>query len=114
MAIKEAAASVIGYLGKATKLGREIVGPKIQDILHHTGSGADDTQQGSNVVCHEILCMGHPDNTGTVWVRTGVIATTSNAWPLLAGEVFSFEVDNLNELQMLIAVDGEKLIVAYA
>lgn len=114
MAIKEAAASVFGFMGKATKYGREIIGPTIQDILHFTGVGTNDTQKGGGVICHEVLCMGHPDNTGTVWVRTGVTATTSNAWPLLAGEVFSFEVDNLNELQMLIAVAGEKLIVAYA
>ena len=117
MALGDSAASLIGYLGKATKWGREIhgrIGQKLQDILHFTGSGANDAQQGSNVVCQEIICMGHPGNTGLVWVRTGVTATANNAWPLEKGEVFSFSVDNLNELQMLIVVSGEKLIVAHA
>lgn len=117
MALGDAATSIIGYLGKATKWGREIHGRRgavLQNILHFTGSGANDTQQGSSVVCTELLCMAHPDNTGKVWVRTGVTATVNNAMPLAAGEVFSFNVDNLSELQMLIVVSGEKLIVAYA
>lgn len=109
--------SIVGYLGKATAEGREIhgrSGAQLQNITLFTGSGANDAQQGSSVVCTEILVMGHPDNTGKVWVRTGVVATVSNAWPLAAGEVFSFGVNNLSELQMLIVVDTEKLIVAYA
>ena len=114
MAIKSAAASVMGFLGRATSSGREIIGASIQDILHYTGSGANDTQQGGNVVCNELLVMGHPDNTGKVWVRIGAVATVNNSWPLAAGEIFVFNVDNLSELQMLLVVSGEKLIVAYA
>jgi hypothetical protein len=114
MAIRDTAASVIGYLGKATSKGREYIGASIQDIKHYTGSGTADTQQGENVVCSEVMCMGHPSNTGKVWVRTGTTATSSNAWPLGASEVIKFNVDNLNELRMMIAVSGEKLIVAYA
>ncbi len=117
MALGDAAASIIGYLGKATARGREIHGRKgtpIQEVLHFTGSGANDEQQGSSVICNELLVMGHPDNADKVWVRTDDVATTSNAWPLAAGEVLSFNVDNLSELQMLIVVSGEKLIVAYA
>lgn len=117
MALGDAATSIIGYLGKATKWGREIHGRRgavIQDIEHFTGSGANDEQQGSSVVCTELLVMAHPDNAGRVWVRTGVVATVNNAWPLEAGEILSFNVDNLSELQMLIVTSGEKLIVAYA
>lgn len=117
MALGDTAASLIGYLGKATNRGREIHGRRgtaMQEIEHFTGSGANDEQQGGDVVCTELLVMGHPDNGDTVWVRTGAVATVNNAWPLAAGEVFSFNVDNLSELQMLIVVDGEKLIVAYA
>ncbi len=117
MTLGESDASVVGYLGKATANGREIhgrSGAQLQDIKHFTGSGANDAQQGSDVACTEILCMGHPDNTGKVWVRTGAVATVNNSWSLGAGEVFSFGVNNLSELQMLLVVDGEKLIVAYA
>lgn len=117
MALGDAASSIIGYLGKATSKGREIHGRSgavMQDIEHFTGSGANDEQQGSDIACTEILVMAHPDNAGRVWVRTDEVATVNNAWPLEAGEIFSFNVDNLSDLQMLIVTSGEKLIVAYA
>lgn len=92
----------------------ETASARIQDIVHFTGVGANDTQQGNDIPCTEIMCMGHPDNTGKVWARTASVATVDNAWPLGAGEVLNFSVDNMRDLQMLIVVAGEKLIVAYA
>jgi len=86
---------------------------KIKDIVHYTGVGANDTQTGKNVSCTEIMVMGHPDNTGKVWVRPDKMATVNNSWALSAGEVVGFTVDNLKQLNMLIVVDGEKLICAY-
>jgi len=86
---------------------------RLSDVVHYTGSGANDTQSGGDTPCTECLCMGHPDNTGKVWVRSDVVATVNNAWPLGAGEVISFTIDNRKQLQMLIVVDTEKLIVAY-
>jgi len=87
---------------------------RIIDIKHYTGSGANDTQQGNTVPCSEVMCMGHPDNTGAVWVRSLSAATVDNAWPLGAGEVQNMSVDNLRDLHMLFVEDGDKLIVAYA
>lgn len=87
---------------------------RIIDIKHFTADGDNDTQQGHDVPCSEVLCMGHPDNTGLVWVRNLSTATTSNAWPLAANAVINLSVDNFRDLQMLIAADTEKLIVAYA
>jgi hypothetical protein len=111
--------TVSGYLGKATQHGREVLIAQIQDILHYTATAGNQTKQGSDSPgsadpCSEVMCMGHPDNTGKVWVRKGTTATTSNAWPLGPGEVINFNVDNLSDLQMLIVVSGESLIVAYA
>jgi len=87
---------------------------RIIDIKHFTGSGANDAQQGHNVPCSEVMCMGHPDNTGKVWVRSLSTAQVTDSWPLGAGEVVNLSVDNLRDLQMLIVEDGEKLIVSYA
>lgn len=117
MSVGEEAASLIGYLGRATSLGREIhgrLGAIIQDIIHLTATGPNDLLRGDDISCGELLVLGHPDNTGAVWVRTGEDATTSTAWPLEAGEVFSFNVSNLSELSVLVVVSGEKLIIAYA
>jgi len=90
-----------------------VASAKIKDIVHYTGVGANDTQTGKDVPCTECLVMGHPDNTGTVWVRPYKTATVDNAWPLLKGEVVGFTVDNLKHLNMLIVVASEKVIVAY-
>ena len=86
---------------------------RLKDIVHFTGVGANDTQQGPNVPCTEVLVMGHPLNTGTIWVRSDKIATVNNAWPLDKKEAISIVLDNLNQLQLLIETGGEKAIVAY-
>jgi len=86
---------------------------KIKDIVHFTGVGANDTQTGESVPCTECLVMAHPDNTGKVWVRPDKTAAVDNAWPLAAGEVVNFTLDNLQQLNMLVVVAAEKVIVAY-
>ena len=91
-----------------------VVSPRLKDIEHYTGSGVNDTQSGKDIACSEIMVMGHPDNTGLVWVRSGVTATVDNSWPLAANMAIGFTVDNVKQLSMLIVVDGEKLIVAYS
>jgi len=91
-----------------------VTSARIIDVKHFTATADNQTQQGDNVPCSEVMCMGHPDNTGKVWVRTLADATINNSWPLGAGETMSMSVDNFRDLQMLIALDTEKLIVAYA
>lgn len=91
-----------------------VTSARIKDIVHYTGVGANDTQTGDDVGCTECLIMGHPDNAGTVWVRPRVAATVNNALPLAAGEVVNFTLDNLKQLNMLMVVDGDKIIVAYS
>jgi len=90
-----------------------VISARIKDIKHYTGVGVNDTQSGDDVPCTECLVMGHPDNTGKIWVRPGTTAATNNSWPLAAGEVVNFTLDNLKQLNMLMVVDGDKVIVAY-
>lgn len=87
---------------------------RIKDIVHYTGVGANDNRTGTNISCTECLIMGHPDNTGVVWIRPDKAATVDNAWPLAAKEAMGFALDNLAQLNMLIVVNGEKVIVAYS
>ncbi len=87
--------------------------PPLEDIYHVTGVGANDTYQGENIPCSEVMVMGHPDNTGIIWARSRVIATVNNAWPLAAKEVMGFTITNLNLLHLLLVVAGEKAIIAY-
>jgi len=87
---------------------------RVADIVHYTGVGASDEQVGGDIACTEVLVMAHPDNAGTVWVRPDKTATIANAWPLKAGEVVNFTLDNLKQLNMLMVTAGDIVIVAYS
>jgi len=91
-----------------------VTSARIKDIVYYTGVGASDTQTGDDVPCTECLVMAHPDNTGKVWVRPGGTAATNNSWPLAAGEVVNFTLDNLKQLSMLMVTEGDIVIVAYS
>ena len=58
----------------------------------------------------------HPDNTDTVWVGNDGAGdvTSSNGFPLDAGEGIVFQVDNLAELWFDADVNGEKFCWALA
>lgn len=86
---------------------------RIKDIAHYKRDGATDPKIGEAISCTECLIMAHPTNTGRIWVRPYTIAETTNAWPLDAGEVVGFTLDNLSQLNMLIDTDLDSLIVAY-
>ena len=88
--------------------------PRLNDVVHWTATAGNWTHQGDNIQCTEILCMGHPDNTGLVWVRTRATATVNNAFPLAKNDVMGFSVENLDELHVLIVTNAEKLIVGYS
>ncbi len=88
--------------------------PRIQDIKHIEGSGANDLVQGSDIPCSEVMCMGEPTNTGTIWVRTLMNATVTNAWPLGVGEVITLSMDNYRDLRALIVTHADVLICAIA
>lgn len=119
-AVQQVLALLVGSTQDATQFLRvspsgilSVSSARLQDILHFTGVGANDTQQGPNVSCTEVLVMAHPDNTGKVWIRSDKTATVNNALPLDAKDATSIVLDNLNQLQLLIVVAGEKAIVMY-
>lgn len=87
--------------------------PQIIDIIHVAGSGANDTYQGPDCACSEVMVIGHPSNGDTIWVRTHKTATVDNAWPLLKYHVLNFSITNLNLLHILIETDTERAIIAY-
>ena len=91
-----------------------VASARIRDIIHFTGVGADDEQTGPDVACCECMIMAHPANTNNVWIRPKDVATRDNSWPLAAGEVVGFSLDNLKQLNIMIVTAGEKVIVAYS
>jgi len=99
---------------KASESGvLNVTSARIKDIIHCVATVPNCSIVGPNVTCSEVLLMAHPDNTGLVWVRPDKPATANNAWPLAKSEVVNFSVDNLNQINALVIVDGETVIAAY-
>jgi len=119
--MQQTLALLVGYgvnkriLLRTSELGiLNVTSARIKDIVHYTRDGATEEIQGDSVACSEIIVIGHPDNTGKIWVRTDVVATVDNAVPLDAKDRVGFSVNNLADLQLFVAVDGETAIVMYA
>lgn len=91
-----------------------VAGPPMVDCFHITATGAAYTYQGENIPCSEVLVVAHPDNTGRVWVKPNATATVNNAIPLDAGDSLPVSIFNLNMLNLLIATNGEKALIAYS
>ncbi|MBA7618127.1 hypothetical protein ES703_25448 [subsurface metagenome] len=90
-----------------------VTDPRIKDIKHYIRTALKDPKAGDDISCTAVMAMGHPSNTDLIWVRPNGIAYASNSWPLAAGEVVGFTLDNLSQLKMLIAAENDRLIVAY-
>lgn len=85
--------------------------PPLQDIVHYTATGDDETKQGVEVKTSMLMCMAHPDNAGRIWVRVHETASDSNAWPLDKGEVVKFSVTDLSQLHILFKLTDDTLII---
>ena len=90
-----------------------VCSPQVKDIFHVTATAGNYTYQGDNVECSEVLIMGHPSNTGKVWVKPHGTATDANGWPLDKGDALTLGITNLNMLNLLIVTNGEKAIIVY-
>jgi len=90
-----------------------IASARLKDIFHVTATSDNFVWQGDNIICSELLVIGHPDNTGKVWVRGDIPATIDNSLPLFAGDSTVFSLNNVKSLHILIEKDTEKVIVGF-
>lgn len=88
--------------------------PRIQDIIHVIADQDNYVYQGADLPVTEIMVMGHPTNTGLVYVKNDIAASADNGWPLAAKEVVGITLENLSNLHLFIASDTERAIVAYS
>jgi len=119
--MQQTLAALTGYDGVSRRLLRcsqagilRTSSPRIRNIVHVTVTDPVFTWQGSDIKVTEVMIMGHPDNTGLVWVKNDEVATANNGWPLGSGDIMSFTLDNLSNLHLYIVTTAEKAIVAYS
>jgi len=85
----------------------------LADIIHITATGTNFVYQGNDIPCSEVIIVAYPTNTGLVWFRRDTEATVNNAYPLDSLDHIKITLTNLKQLQLLIAVNGEKAIILY-
>jgi len=119
--MQQSLASLVGYDGVSRRLLRcsqagilRTSSPRIKGVVHVTVTDPVFTWQGSDIKATEVLIMGHPDNTGLVWVKNDEVATADNGWPLAAGDIMSLTIDNLINLHLYIVETLETAIIAYS
>lgn len=119
--IRQTLAQILGYFDsqrvplKASPSGvLATASARLADVVQYTAAAPNAAKQGAEILCTELLCMAHPDNTGRIWVRTMSTAAANNAFPLDKGDIIGFSVDNLNQLYALIVANGDTLIVGYS
>ena len=87
--------------------------PTIKDVVTINSAAVSGIGQGSDIACSMVMIVAHPDNTDTTWVRPYTVCTPTTSWPLEAGDVLKFAVDNVNQVHILCETPEEKVIVAY-
>jgi hypothetical protein len=87
---------------------------QLAGIWHVTDTGGNYNYRGPDRLCSEVMVMGHPSASGTIWAQVHKAATTTNAWPVAKKEVVSFTITNLNMLNLLIPTANDRAIIAYS
>jgi len=99
---------------KASETGMLLVAePLIQDVVFVQSAAGTGLGQGDNLPCSSVIVMAHPNNSGRAWVRPYKVSDATHGWPLDAGDVVSFSVNNVNQIYLYTETPEQRIIVAY-
>jgi len=87
---------------------------QIADVYQVADTGANYRYQGPDALCSEVMVMGHPSASGTIWAQPHKLAETTVSWPVAKKEVVKFTITNLNMLHLLIPTANDRAIIAYS
>lgn len=118
--IQQTLATLVGFDGmsrrliKATASGILLsISPLAVAFINVTGDGANDTWQGENVKCSEVVIRANENNSGDVWVNVYGAAAVDTGWPLNANEYITLTINNLQHLYLKIVTSGDKAIMLH-
>ena len=60
-----------------------------------------------------VMLRAFPDNTGRVFVNIGIAAALNTGYPLFTGEWVTLSINNLNNLQLYVEKDTDKVAIIY-
>ena len=118
--VQQTLATLLGWDGSSRRLVKtsmsgtmQVTTAQVRGILTETASGANQVKTFGDIPTTEVMIMGHPANTGAIWIDIGVTPTALTSWPLDKKETLIISVDNLNKLQILIVTSGEQALILY-
>jgi len=116
--IIQALSTLMGWDGQARRLlncgvggSLQTIAPIAKAIVNVTGVGANDDITFGDEVTSEVMILANAANGGDVWINIGKSAAVDTGWPLDAGEIVIFSLNNMQELQARIVTAGDKLII---
>ena len=100
------------------KVGHDITGMVADGnaaISDTTAEQLDGSTSGLDVACKRVDLMAHPSNTGYIWVGDSGVTTNGSGGGirLAAGDFYSIDVNNLNDIWFIATVDEENIICNY-
>lgn len=119
--LQQTLSTLVGYTGRVRRLLKVsptgvlyMSSPRVKGIVNVTASGDNDTWQGDNIQCTDILVKAKHTNVGLIWVMCDLPAAADVGVPLDAGEFIEWNITNLVNLYLLIEKDTEKAVVVYS
>ena len=88
------------------KVGHDITGAA-SSKNSAVGTSIEDLS-GSNVACKRVDMMASPSNTGYIWVG-GTNTAVGQGIRLAAGDFYSVDIDNTEDIQVIATVDAEDI-----
>ena len=118
--VTQTLATLLGWDGSSRRLVKtarsgalQVASPQAVKVIHQTATVANQVKTFGDIPITEVMIMGHPDNTGLVWVDIADTPSVTDSWPLGSGDVLKISLDNLNRLQVKIIVEGERVVILY-
>ena len=103
--------SIVGGSTTIASLQNSTVGTSAENLNGGSGTGGSGSA-GDSIPCKHIDIMAAVANTGIIYVGgSGVTASTGVA--LYAGDVYSIDIDDVNNVFVLATVDGENVQFTY-
>lgn len=111
-------AALLGWDGEARRLLRcalhgvlQVSTPNVCCITNKESTGdAEDITFGS-IPTTEVMIIANPANGGDVWVNVSAAAAVDAGWPLDAGDIVNFSINNMSELKLHVVTSGDKVII---
>ena len=110
--------ALCGYDGEARRLltcalngSLHVTNPPVCDIINKTAVGDAEAVTFSSTPTTEILILANPKNTGDIWANLNAAADVDTGFPLSPGDWLNVSLNNMQDLQLYIALTGDKVII---